>query len=232
MQLTIDTSTQNVSIAISNDGEVLAEHKWHSHMNHTVEVLPNIIQLLQENNGDIHSIDSIAIARGPGSFNGLRVGMSMAKGLSLSLNIPLVGISTLMAEAFAHANSPLPLCPIHNAGREEIATALYQMQEGVWQQLTEEHITTIEKLHSETPEETIFCGEFNLTIEAELKKEFGEQVLISHIQDQMCRASLIAKLGWQRLNKGDYDNPTTLQPLYLRRPPITKPKTNNRITIL
>jgi tRNA threonylcarbamoyladenosine biosynthesis protein TsaB len=232
MQLAIDTSTQSVSIALSSGGEVLAEHKWHSRKNHTVELLPNIVRFLDQNTADLHSIDGIAVAKGPGSFNGLRVGISIAKGLSISLGLPLLGISTLEAEAFAHADSPLPLCPIHNAGRQEIATARYQMRAGIWYRLTEEHITTVKKLCSKTERDTIFCGEISPSIEAELKRELGEQVSISHIIDRICRASLVAKLGWQRLSKGDSDDLVSLQPLYLRRPPITKPKQEKHIFIL
>ena len=232
MQLAIDTSTQSVGIALSSGDEILAEHKWHSKKNHTVELLPNLIRLLRQNNTDLHSIGGIAVARGPGSFNGLRVGISIAKGLSISLGLPLVGISTLEAEAFAHADSHLPLCPIHDAGRQEIATARYQMREGIWHRLTEEHITTVKKLCSETERGTIFCGAISPSIEADLKRGLGEQVSISHIIDRICRASLVAKLGWQRLNKGDSDDPVSLQPLYLRRPPITKPKGDKHVSIL
>lgn len=161
MQLAIDTSTQSVGITLSRAGEILAENTWRSQESHTIELLPNLIRLLRQNNASLRSIDGVAVARGPGSFNGLRVGISTAKGLSIALDVPLVGVSTLAAEAFAHGDSPLPLCPIHNAGRQEVAAALYQMQEGIWHQLTKEHITTVEKLCSEIETETLFCGEIS-----------------------------------------------------------------------
>ncbi|MCD6358360.1 MAG: tRNA (adenosine(37)-N6)-threonylcarbamoyltransferase complex dimerization subunit type 1 TsaB [Dehalococcoidia bacterium] len=229
MQLAIDTSTHNVSTALSSNGEISAKYKWDTRMNHTVELLPNILRLIEQSASSINSIDGLAVAIGPGNFNGLRVGISVAKGLSLSLNIPIVGIGTLTAEAFAHSNSPLPICPIISASRHEIAAALYQIQEGKWLQLTKEHITTVTKLLSETPEDTIFCGEITPSVETELKNAFGEKASISHLTDQMCRANLIAQLGWRRLSKGDLDNPTSLQPLYLRRPPITKPKASKHV---
>jgi tRNA threonylcarbamoyladenosine biosynthesis protein TsaB len=149
----------------------------------------------------------------------------------MSLNIPIVGIGTLTAEAFAHSPSPLPICPLHNAGRREIAAALYQIRKGKWLQLTGEHITTVEKLLSETPEDAIFCGEITPAVETELKSALGEKASISHLTDQMCRASLVAQLGWMHLSRDDFDNPASLQPLYLRRPPITKPKASKHVLI-
>ncbi len=122
MQLAIDTSTDTASIALVRDAEVLVELTWHSGRNHTTQLLPNLSRLLDK--ADIHSVNCIFVAKGPGSFNGLRVGVSTAKGLAFSLKIPLVGISTLEVEAYQHAETGLPVCPIFNAGRGEIATAI------------------------------------------------------------------------------------------------------------
>ena len=231
MQLTIDTSSQKVGLALSDSNRIIQEYCWYSQENHTRELIPNIMQLLEKNKIAISSVTSIVIARGPGSFNGLRVGMSVAKGLAFAREVPLVGISTLSAEAYLHAASHLPVCPLHEAGRSEVATALFQMQEGQWQQLQEEHITTAEQLQQETTAETIFCGEITISLAAKLRQIFGAQAQIFPIPDTICRASLVAQLGWQRLVKKDYDNPATLQPLYLRRPPITRPGTDKYFII-
>ncbi|GAI55710.1 unnamed protein product, partial [marine sediment metagenome] len=93
-----------------------------------------------------NSIEAIIVAKGPGSFNGLRVGISIAKGLAFSLAIPLLGISTLEAEAYPFAYTGLPLSPIHKAGREEIATAFYQQKNNEWHCLKAEHLTTLDTL--------------------------------------------------------------------------------------
>ncbi len=140
MELAIDTSTETASIALSSQGEVIAELTWHAGQNHTAEVIPNIVCLLDQGKLNINDINSVIVAKGPGSFNGLRVGMSLAKGLALALNIPLVGISTLEVEAYPYAFTLLPICPIQNAGRGEIATALFRIKKGKWCRLVEEHI--------------------------------------------------------------------------------------------
>ncbi len=224
MQLAIDTSTEIASIALSQKGEVIAELTWRCGQQHTVELLPNLVHLLQQAKASLNSIDGIVVAKGPGSFNGIRVGMSTAKGLAFSLGVPLVGVSTLEVEASPYASTGLPLCPIQNAGRGEVAAALYQLKDGEWCQLVKEHITTIEVLCSQINTRTLFCGELSPEMETQLKSFLAGQVVIPKAVTRLRRASYLAELGWQRLERGDFDAPATLQPLYLRRPAITLPK--------
>jgi len=220
MKLAIDTSTDSASLALVQEGKVLAEATWRCGQNHSVELLPRLSQLLNEAKVELQSISCIIVAKGPGSFNGLRVGISTAKGLAFSLGIPIIGVSSLELEAYQHAESGLPICPIFNAGRGEIATALYRKKDNKWQQLTAEHITTVEALDSEIEGKTLFCGEYVPLIASRLKKKLGQKVVIA--PDQLRRASLLAELARGRIKAGDYDHPATLQPLYLRRPAITQ----------
>jgi len=224
MQLAIDTSTDTASLALVQDNEVLAELTWRCGQNHTTQLLTHLAHLLNQTKLNLQSADGIIIARGPGSFNGLRVGISTAKGLALSLGIPIVGISSLEAEAYQHAETGLPICPIFNAGREEIATAIYQKKHNEWRQLTAEHITTVETLCSQITTKTIFCGEFIPLIAKQLTKQLKQKAVIPPPAAGLRRASFLAELGRNRLKAGDYDNLATLQPLYLRRPAITQPK--------
>ncbi len=224
MQLAIDTSTDTASLALVQDDGVLAELTWRCGQNHTTQLLPHLSHLLNRTELSLQSVSGVIVARGPGSYNGLRVGISTAKGLAFSLGIPIVGISTLEAEAYQHAETGLPICPILNAGREEIATAIYQRKGNKWSQLTAEHITTVDALCSQITTKTIFCGEFVPSIAAQLEKQLEQKAVILPPAAGLRRASFLAELGLKRLKAGDYDNPTTLQPLYLRGPAITKPK--------
>ena len=224
MLLAIDTSTDTASLALVQDSQVIAELTWHCEQNHSVELLPRLADLLGRSKSTIQSINGIVVAKGPGSFNGLRVGVSTAKGLAFSLGIPIVGISTLEVEAYQHAETNLPICPIFNAGRGEIATAIYQMEDNEWCQIVGEHITTVETLCSQITTKTLFCGEFTDAIAGELKKRLKRKAIISSSTARLRRAGFLAELGQQRLAAGNYDNPATLHPLYLRRPPTTKRK--------
>src|SRR4030042_1710764 len=200
MQLAIDTSTEIASIALFSEGKVQAELTWHSQMNQTAELLPNVVHLLTQAKIRREDINGIIIAKGPGSFNGLRVGMSTAKGLALALDIPLVGISTLEAEAFQHAQTGRPICPVLNAGRGEIYTALYQMRRGRWHKLAEEHLTTAEKLCSQISKRTIFCGDISPHVAHQLAEGPGRKAVILEGAPNLRRAGFLAELGWDRLS--------------------------------
>jgi len=224
MRLAIDTSTNTASLALAEDREVVAELTWHCEQNHSTQLLPSLANLLNQAGVSLQSVSGIIVARGPGSFNGLRVGVSTAKGLAFSLGIPIVGISSLKADAYQHAETGLPICPIFNAAKGEIATAIYQRKNNRWRQLVTEYITTVETLCSQITNQTIFCGEFIPAIATQLKKRLGQKAIIAAPAARLRRAGFLAELGQQRLEAGDYDNPATLQPIYLRRPHITKPR--------
>lgn len=222
MLLAIDTSTESAGLALLKDGEVLAEATWHCGQSHSVELLPHLAQLMSEIKAEPKTVTCVLVARGPGSFNGLRVGLSTAKGLAFSLDIPIISVSSLSLEAYPYAETGLPVCPIFNAGRGEIATATFQQTGGKWLTLNEEHIDTVDKLCSTIKAKTVFCGAFVSAIQDELKKKLKELAVIPPHEER--KASLMAELAKERIEAGDYDNLATLQPLYLRRPAITKAK--------
>ncbi len=224
MQLAIDTSTDTASLALVRERHVLAEFTWRCGQNHTRQLLPNLEHLLRQFELGPAEITGIIVARGPGSFNGLRVGISVAKGLAFSLGIPIVGISSLEAEAYQHAETGLPVCPIFNAGRGEIATAMYHKRDGEWLQLADEDVTTVDVLCSGIATRTIFCGEYVPTIAPQITELLKGKAVIPSATTSIRRGGFLAELGLKRLEAGDIDEPATLQPVYLRRPSITRAK--------
>jgi len=224
MYLAIDSSTENAGLAIATEKRVLAEINWRCNRNHSVELMPSINRLLGQSGVKLDSLNGIITAIGPGSFNGLRVGVSTAKGLAFSLNVPVIGISTLEAAAWHHAASGLPVCPVFNAGRSEVAAAIYQLKEGQWQTLAENYITSAEDLCKRIKARSIFCGEAAETTFSQIKEKLGQKAVIPSPAARLRRAACLAELGIKRLEAGEYDNPASLQPIYLRKPPITKPK--------
>lgn len=223
MELSIDTSTDWGGIALSRQGELLAEIIWKPGQNHTVELYPNITRLIEIAGVDLQTVTAIFVAIGPGSFNGLRAGISAAKGLSFELNVPLKGIGTLAIEAYPFAFTSLPICPLHDAGRGEVAAARYRF-DNEWKCLREEHITTIDKLPAEIMETTVFCGELSETSLTSLRLVMGEKAIIPGTEARQRKPSMLAALGWQRLQSEGPDNLASLQPIYLRQPPITQRK--------
>jgi len=232
MQIAIDTSTDIASLALVQDDEIIAELTWRCGQSHSTQLLPGLDYLLKRAKLSLDSATGIIVARGPGSYNGLRVGLSTAKGLAFSLGIPLVGISTLAATAYQQAERGLPVCPVFNAGRGEIAAAIYQKKGENWAQLVAEHVTTLDALCAQVATKTVFCGEYIPVIAGEIKKRLKQKVVIAPPAARLRRAGFLAELGLKRLKAGDYDNPVTLQPLYLRGPAITQPKPGKEGSIL
>ncbi|OGN90049.1 MAG: tRNA (adenosine(37)-N6)-threonylcarbamoyltransferase complex dimerization subunit type 1 TsaB [Chloroflexi bacterium RBG_13_46_9] len=221
MLVAIDTSTDIASLALVEDASILAELTWRSHQNHTVQLLPNLEHLLKLTGFTPADLTGVVVAKGPGSFNGLRVGISAAKGLAFSLNIPIVGIDSLEVEAYQYAYTGLPICPIFNAGRNEITTALFQKHTDGWKRLFEDQITTVDKLVLDIKEKTLFCGEYLPAVSSELVSLLGDKAVVVSPTTDIRRASYLAGLGKMKIDNGEIDNAATLQPIYLRRPPIT-----------
>jgi len=223
MELAIDTSTDWAGLALSKEGNLVSELAWKPGQNHTSELFPNLDGLLQNARSDMQSISAIFVAKGPGSYNGLRAGISAAKGLAFSLKVPLVAVSTLEIEAYPFAFTGLPVCPIQDAGRGEIAAALYQASPE-WKCLKEEHLTTVERLCEETKVKTVFCGEMSPTAIEAIKSALGEKAVIPGFRERLRRPGSLSFLAWQRLQAGCCENLAALQPIYLRQPPITQRK--------
>jgi len=221
MELAIDTSSDTASISLSSDEGIVSELTWYVGQNHTSELVPHLNYLLNQAKLTLEDINAIVVATGPGSFNGLRVGMSVAKGLAFAMSVPMVGISTLEVEAFPYAAFSLPVCPILNAGRGEIATALYKLSRGKWRRLREEHITTLDNLIDEIKNRTIFCGSIPPDVESRLRETLKNKALLINGIGTLRRSGYLAALGRRRLKDKDFDEVSSLQPLYLRMPSIT-----------
>jgi tRNA threonylcarbamoyl adenosine modification protein YeaZ len=224
VELAIDTSSAFASIALGDCGHILAELNWSSGQWHTVDLVPNIEVLLKQAKVAKKDINAVFVATGPGSFNGLRVGISVAKGIAFSLNIPLVGVSTLEIAAFPFGFTKLQLCPIHGAGRTDIAASFYREGTEGWKCLEKTQLTTIDKLCGEITEATVFCGEIPDVVIEQLTLKLGEKAIIPSAAARLRRGGFLIMLGMQRMQASIEDNVASLQPLYLRPPPITMRK--------
>src|SRR5690348_6816953 len=125
MLLALDTSTHQASLALCQNGELLAEYTWDVGSSHSVELLRRLEWLLKERGLTLAQASAVAAAIGPGSFTGVRVAVTVAKALAFSLKAPLLGVSTLDIIAYSQAASALPVCALMDAGRGEFYAALY-----------------------------------------------------------------------------------------------------------
>ena len=234
MLLAIDTSTRYGGVALWDGDRAVSTITWRSTQNHTAELMPTIEYLLGRANASPRELEGIAVALGPGGFSALRVGISVAKGLALPLDIPLVGVGTLEMEAYPYAGAGLPVCPILEAGRSEVAAALFQQDAGGWHKLREERIRQPEELVQEdlfTPgEAVILCGEGVSRHHDYLRDALGPKAIIVSFHTPASRLEALGILAGQRLKAGEVDSLAAIQPIYIRRPSIGAPKAAERVS--
>ena len=125
MLLAIDTSTRYAGVALADEERVVSCRVWYANMNHTIELMPQIAESLEAQDIDVASLEGVAVALGPGGFSALRVGMSVAKGLAMTGRTKIVGVGTLDLEAVPFLDAGLPVCALLEAGRNELASALF-----------------------------------------------------------------------------------------------------------
>lgn len=233
MLLAIDTATRTAGLALYDATGVRAEMTWRSRENHTVELMAQVTRLLELARVPPDDLRAVAVALGPGSFTGLRVGMSLAKGLAYARALSLVAIPTLDAVAHAHAEQPLPLWAILSVGRGRYAIAPYAIKRGVAQRVSAyalvdaaglvAHVTrAVEESKSAR---AFFCGDVDDALARALKEHCGARALLASPAHNLRRAAFLAELAWARFQRGEVDDPATLVPMYLSHESVEgKPK--------
>lgn len=221
MILAIDTATRWLGLALHDGTAVLAETGWRCLNNHTIELAPALQTLLGRANLSTADLKAIAVAIGPGSYTGLRVGLALAKGLALANRTPMIGISTLDVVAANFGPEPSALVAVVEAGRSRVSTAVYQWQpKGGWQAsqaaATQSWPDLLAGL-AERGQPVLFAGE----ISAEAKKLIRaahSDFRVANPGQSVRRAGLLAEIGWQRWRRGDVSEASQLAPIYLTGP--------------
>lgn len=242
--LALDTSTRQASVALCDEERLYGEYTWHVGNNHSVELLERIQRLLAECGVSMSALDGVAVATGPGSFNGVRVAVATAKTLAFALRKPLVGIGTLDVGAAQHQEWPGFVCSLLEAGRSELYAACYLFdgQESVGlvtyqaHRLGDYQVCSPQDLAQYVREEILpqvgtagdpqtlpclCCGEISVASREALSEHMPGQTFFAPALQSVRRASVLAMLAQQRLAENVQDDPLLLEPLYLRRPSIT-----------
>ena len=219
MLLAIDTATSFASIALFDD-RVLAELTWQAAQEHSRQLLPEVQHLLRLVGRTTQDISAVAVTLGPGSFNGLRVGIASAKAICLALAIPVIGVDTLELTAFPFRYVDRPIRPLYDAGRGDVATGLYRGHACSLDVIEEPRIIPLDEAIEASPRGTFFCGEIRSEWRERIGSRNSELDLTVPAAEPPRHASTLAELGARGLRDGRDGNVATLQPIYLRRPPV------------
>ncbi|RIK27675.1 MAG: tRNA (adenosine(37)-N6)-threonylcarbamoyltransferase complex dimerization subunit type 1 TsaB [Chloroflexi bacterium] len=206
MLLALDTCTNSPSIALYAAQGIVGEITWRTREHHTRSLMPEIARLLE-------------LVAGPGSFTGLRIGLSAAKGLAYSLNVALLGVPTLDITASAGALLALPLCAAMSTGRGRYAAALYEIRAQTPVRTSDYWFGTAETLAPQIAERVrepfVLLGEMDDALPEQLRAYAGERMTLAPRALQLRRAGFLAELAWRRWQAGERANVETLAPYYV-----------------
>jgi tRNA threonylcarbamoyladenosine biosynthesis protein TsaB len=222
MLLAIDTSTAHIGLACYDARGLAGECTWFSGRDHTAQVLPQLTLLLRHIGREREAIAAVAVALGPGSWSGLRVGLSTAKGLALARGLPVVGVGTLDALGYQHAQPGVALYPLIRLGRERYASACYGVGDAARRSVQPRNITLAE-LCAEVAGPALFCGDIDGEVQETLRGHLGERARFPSPAANLRRPGFLAELAWQRLQSGQEDDAATLEPIYLGQPVKSRP---------
>ena len=217
MELAIDTSTRFASLGLSRNGESIVELTWRSERNHSVELVPSIMSLLERTGIGVSELDAIYIASGPGGFSALRVGMSAAKAMAMSLDIPLVAVGSLDIEAQPYLGLGVPVCALVGAGRRRVYLGIFghAASRGDMDMVVE-HDELVGAISHFVSMGAIICGEGVAQATGLLRDAFGPAANIVELAPPTRRAGTLASIGYRELQAGRVADSLTLEPLYLR----------------
>lgn len=215
MLLAVDTSTQSVGIALFDGNQILCEESWISRRYHTVE-LANAVQSNLFRAGltaaDLHVL---AVANGPGSFTGLRIGLALIKGIAYTHQLPVIGIPTLDITARAVPVRGTRLAAVLQAGRNRLAVGWYKVEDGSWIADGPLENLTFDELLKKIDQPCILTGEIN----EEIRQTVEDHDLIDAASPTLALRSpkYLAELAWNRWQDGTVDDILTLSPTYLHK---------------
>lgn len=218
--LAIDTASIVATVAIMDDEKLIGEYILNHKKTHSQKIMPIIREVLDSAQLKVADIDVFAVANGPGSFTGLRIGVATIKGLAHAVNKPVVGISTLDGLAFNLPHCKHMICPIMDARRQQVYNALYKWVDDSFYIVEEPRALPVGDLIrelKEKDEQVMFTGDGVAVFQEQLKNELGERCHFAPIAFRMQRASSIAELALQKAYKGEVESYMTFAPFYLRK---------------
>ena len=225
--LAIETATPVASIALLEGERVVASRYFDVGNQHSQRVFVEADHLFSVTGNSWNAAEAVVTTIGPGSFTGLRIGLSAAKGICLALGIPLVGVSTLQALAGRLPYARFPVCAMLDARRGQVYSALYSTKTGFPDALAEPRAVAPEDLASElSGTEVLFVGSGAKVYKEKFRRLAGANFAPSHLNNP--DAATVGCLGLIKLTNGEVIDLKTSEPEYIRLPALgpARPKQN------
>lgn len=212
MLLAIDTATRMTGIGLHDGEQVHAEYIWRGGHFQTVELAPEVALMMRRAGIQSGRLTALAVAMGPGSYTGLRIGMALAKGMSLSNGLPIVGVPTLDILAGGQPKMEVPMFALMKAGRDRFVGQWYAWRGGEWGSADEMRNLDWGELLAQMEGAVYLVGELTL----EQRREIGRTRTVELAPPSRCvrRPAIMAELAWDRLRSGGHRASAELAPIY------------------
>ena len=220
--LAIETSTMLGGVALMDDSSgLIAEVRLNVKSTHSERLMTEIDHLLRQAGLKISDIDVFAVAIGPGSFTGLRIGLSTVKGFSYATGKPIVSVPTLEALAWNFPYCIYPVCTMLDARKKEVYTALFKWYKEGFLRLIDEMSIKVDRLLEQMMPyihgKVVFTGEGALLYRDTIIEVMGEKAIFAPPEKMIPSPANVASIGIRKASKGEFSEPVSLIPFYMRR---------------
>lgn len=214
--LGIDTATWRASVGLVIGGAIVGEQSLSTTGNHAGVLLPLIDDVLRQAGCRVDDLDAIAVSSGPGSFTGLRVALSVAKGVACATRARVVAVSTLEALARTVVDRTGVICPLLDARKGEVYAASFESTAAGLKRLTADALVTPASLLDILPTPCVVLGDAVERYGALIASRLGARVTVLPFETHAPRGGVVAVLGGERLRAGQVADTHQLEPVYMR----------------
>jgi tRNA threonylcarbamoyladenosine biosynthesis protein TsaB len=216
--LGIETATKTGGVSIVSENGVLAEYTLNIEVTHSERLMSTVDRVLKDTGFTLANIDGYGVSIGPGSFTGLRIGLSTIKGLAITTGKPVAAVPTLKALAWNIPFPHYPVCPLLDARKKEVYAALYRHDGRNYIQEMPDAVISLAEMAGTITGDVLFTGEGARLFAVDIKKIFGGRAHFAPLSSSVPSAASIAEIALMMLKNGQQTDPDALVPMYIRRP--------------
>ncbi len=221
--LSLDTTTFNASLSVLKNFSVIAQIKDASKTTHSTRILTLTEKVLHQAKIRLSDISGISVCTGPGSFTGVRIGLSFAKGLAYALQIKMAGVTSLKALAAATPITDILICPVIDAYRNQVYFAGYKYRNNILTLQIKERAGSIEDMAKHIKEPALFIGDGLFAYKEKIKSIFKESAKFISDDFNTIKAKYVGKLA-EKFLLNNKDKIYDVNPIYIIKPDIRQNK--------
>ncbi len=217
MALAIETSGRSGSVALLRDGVILVESEFAHGLKHAAGLLPMIDRLMASHRFTPANLDHLYVSEGPGSFTGLRIGITLAKTLALATGVKLVAVPTLKVLAMNAPSGAKHVIIALDAKRDQIFTGRFERVNELWIEREPAHLDALSAMIARSPRPVYLLGE-GLPFHQKFIPANDEGIIVTPEESWRARAAAVAAIGMELATAGQFTDPDRFTPAYIRKP--------------